>query len=57
MTDGPQFFQTAMGRTFYEKTMPELVRQLIRLNDLLEEHLRHVARQRECRPSGKDNEH
>ena len=30
-----QFFQTKMGRQFYEVTMPELVRQLHRLNDLL----------------------
>ena len=32
----PKFFQTRMGKTFYEHTMPELVRQLERLNDLLE---------------------
>ena len=31
-----QFHQTSMGQRFYEHTMPELVRQLIRLNDLLE---------------------
>ena len=31
-----QFFQTRMGQRFYESTMPELVRQLTRLNDLLE---------------------
>ena len=29
------FFQTKMGRQYYEVTMPELVRQLHRLNDLL----------------------
>ena len=32
---GPQFFETRMGRQFFEVTMPELVRQLHRLNDLL----------------------
>jgi hypothetical protein len=32
----PEFFQTAMGRRFYEHTVPELVRQLARLNELLE---------------------
>ena len=32
---GPQFFETRMGRQYYEVTMPELVRQLQRLNDLL----------------------
>jgi len=31
-----QFFQTRMGHRFYESTLPELVRQLARLNDLLE---------------------
>lgn len=30
-----QFFQTRMGQRFYESTLPELVRQLTRLNDLL----------------------
>ena len=30
------FFQTRMGARFYEHTMPELVRQITRLNDLLE---------------------
>ncbi len=29
----PKFFQTRMGQRFYEHTMPELVRQLERLND------------------------
>ena len=30
-----QFYQTKMGRQFYEVTMPELVRQIHRLNDML----------------------
>ena len=30
-----QFYQTRAGRQYYEVTMPELVRQLHRLNDLL----------------------
>ncbi|NVJ09921.1 hypothetical protein HUW63_32440 [Myxococcus sp. AM001] len=33
---GPAFFQTYMGQRFYETTMPQLVRQLTRLNDNLE---------------------
>ncbi len=41
------FFRTRMGQRFYEHTMPELVRQLERLNELLE---RLVAAQ-ERRPS------
>ena len=31
-----EFFMTAMGRTYYEHTMPALVRELARLNGLLE---------------------
>jgi hypothetical protein len=30
-----QFFETKMGRQYYDVTMPELVRQIHRLNDLL----------------------
>ena len=30
------FYRTGMGHKFYEGTMPELVRQLTRLNDNLE---------------------
>ncbi|ABF89282.1 hypothetical protein MXAN_1886 [Myxococcus xanthus DK 1622] len=33
---GPAFFQTYMGQRFYETTMPQLVRQLGRLNDNVE---------------------
>lgn len=33
---GPQFFQTGMGKKFYEGDFPELIRQLKRLNDNLE---------------------
>jgi len=29
------FYQTRAGRRFYEATVPELVRQIARLNDLL----------------------
>ncbi len=30
------FYKTRMGHRFYEHTAPELVRQLVRLNELLE---------------------
>ncbi len=30
-----QFYQTKMGRQYYEVTMPNLVREIHRLNDLL----------------------
>ena len=34
MSETP-FYQTRMGRVFYDRTMPELVRQIARLKDLL----------------------
>ena len=30
-----QFFQTRMGKTYYENTLPNLIREIHRLNDLL----------------------
>jgi hypothetical protein len=38
MSDIP-FHKTQMGHRFYEHTMPELVRQLARLNAILEREL------------------
>ena len=35
MSETP-FFKTRMGQRFFERTMPELVKQLARLNGLLE---------------------
>ena len=35
MSETP-FFNTRIGHTYYEHTVPELVRQLTRLNELLE---------------------
>ncbi len=32
----PQFFQTRMGKVYYEATLPGLVNQITRLNELLE---------------------
>jgi hypothetical protein len=32
---GVQFYETRAGRTFFEVTMPALVAELARLNDLL----------------------
>ena len=43
------FFQTRMGHRFYEHTVPELVRQITRLNELLE---RLVATRERDRRSG-----
>lgn len=30
-----QFFQTRMGKTYYETTLPGILREIHRLNDLL----------------------
>ena len=44
----PQFFQTRMGRQFYESTMPELVEQIVRLNELLERLANLLDRKDDC---------
>lgn len=41
------FFRTQMGHRFYEATMPNLARELARLNDNLERLLVVVERQAE----------
>ncbi len=43
----PQFFQTRTGRQFYAATIPGLVKQLARLNDLLERLVAVRERQQE----------
>ena len=43
-TSEPQFFQTRMGRTYYEHTMPEITKQLTRLNDLLQRLIEQLER-------------
>ena len=35
MTETP-FFKTRMGQTYYERTVPELVKQIARLADAVE---------------------
>ncbi len=44
------FFRTRMGHTFYESTMPSLVRELARLNQNLE-RLVALAEKREAKPA------
>ena len=39
MSETP-FFKTRMGQQFYERTMPALVKQIERLNELLEQLIR-----------------
>ena len=39
MTETP-FYKTRMGQQFYDRTVPALVKQLERLNELLEQLIR-----------------
>ncbi len=41
MSETP-FFKTRMGQQFYERTMPELAKQIARLNELLEQLVRQL---------------
>ena len=41
------FYRTRMGQAFYERTVPELVKQLARLNDLLEQLVLQLAAREE----------
>jgi hypothetical protein len=41
--NGVPFHLTKMGRDFYDRTLPELARQLARLNDLLEQLVRRLG--------------
>jgi hypothetical protein len=49
---GPQFFETRMGRQYYEVTLPELVREIHRLNDLLALGVEQLERVNTARPTG-----
>lgn len=41
---GPEFFQTPMGRRYYEHTLPELAKQIERVADALEALLARLAK-------------
>jgi len=41
MSETP-FFKTRMGQRYYERTLPELVEQISRLNELLERLVRRL---------------
>lgn len=50
-----EFYLTRTGRTHYERTLPELVRQLERLNENLEKLIEHVGTLAEAqKDSGKE---
>jgi hypothetical protein len=54
MSDVP-FYRTQMGHRFFEHTMPELVRQVTRLNDLLERLLAERAAAAAPAPNEEDH--
>lgn len=54
MSDIP-FHRTQMGHRFFEHTAPELVRQLTRLNDLLERVLAEHAADAAAAPTKEDH--
>ena len=55
MSDTP-FHQTAMGRDFYERTVPALVREISRLNDLLARLAERQAEHPVVEDSGRETE-
>ncbi len=52
----PEFFQTRMGQTFYDRTMPTIARELARLNGLLERIAAALENQNTQTTEAKDDE-
>jgi hypothetical protein len=50
---GPEFHETRAGRTFYEHTLPELVRQVERLATAVEQLLAEM-RAKDGKPPGRN---
>ena len=47
----PEFFRTRMGQRFYEHTMPQLVAEIARLNQMLERLVAELADEAKPRKS------
>ena len=45
--NGVEFYKTRMGEKFYCKTVPDLIREAARMNDLLERLVTLLERQEE----------
>ncbi len=52
-----EFYQTRAGRQFYESTMPALVAELARLNDLLAKLVEQGAERHLAGSPGQETEH
>ena len=48
----PDFFMTAMGRTFYDHTLPTIARELARLNTALERIAEAMEKQHSSQSAG-----
>ncbi|HEY1697938.1 MAG TPA: hypothetical protein VGG39_37520 [Polyangiaceae bacterium] len=47
---GPEFWQTPMGRRFFEHTLPELIQQMTRLAEAIEALIAQRARKELRKP-------
>jgi hypothetical protein len=50
-----EFYQTRMGHTFYEHTMPTIARELERLNTVLERIAAAMEKQNAGQDAGQEN--
>ena len=50
----PEFFLSAMGRTFYDHTLPTIAKELSRLNELLERIATAMEKQNTGQSAGQD---
>jgi len=53
---GPEFFQTGMGKMFYDSTMPQLVKEVRRLAEVMEavgRELEELRAELRARPAGR----
>ena len=50
-----EFYQTRMGHTFYEHTMPSIARELERLNAVLERIAAAMEKQNAGQDAGQEN--
>lgn len=48
MSNGPEFFQTPMGRRYYESTLPKMVETLERIAKAMEDANRLKGKPVEC---------
>ncbi len=57
MSSGPEFFQTMMGRKFYEHDVPKIVEALLRVAVALEDVTHQLRRTKSCAEGAVCSEH